>query len=254
MNKRCIRRAVSAASILGASLLATQAFAADFPEPYDPPVPVLDEETLWDRFYAGAFVGYGFGTADITTDVSPSLLDQSFDISGPMLGVTLGRNFLLGENDDQTPEDDRRVLLGVEADIAWAAMNGNVVGFPDPSYQEAGIDAIGTLRGRVGVVFGDERRTLAYLTGGAAAAHAYALLSMDVGSPQFSASGWMYGYTAGGGVEHFVNDDVTVKLEYLYTDLATELAIDTGGAGGINTAFHDIRANHLVRFGLNYHF
>jgi outer membrane immunogenic protein len=253
MKKRYIRGAASAISLFCASLVVTPSLAADFLEPYNPPAPVLDEDTLWDRFYAGAFVGYGFGTADITTDV-PSLLEQSFDISGAMLGLTVGRNFLLGENDDQTPEDDRRLLLGLEADIAWAGMNGNVVGSPDPSYQEAGIDAIGTLRGRIGVIVGEERKTLAYLTGGAAAAHGYAVLQATGGSPRLTASDWMYGYTVGGGVERFVNDDVTVKLEYLYTDLATQIPIDAGGAGGVNTVFHDIRANHLIRLGLNYHF
>jgi outer membrane immunogenic protein len=253
MKNRFVGSAAVAVPVLFAAIAATPSYSADYPVEIAAPVPVLDEESLWDRFYVGVYGGYGLGDVEITTDSPPSNLEQSFNIDGAVLGLTVGKNFLLGENDARTPEDDRRLVLGVEADIAWAGMNGNVVGFPDPSYQEAGIDAIGTLRGRLGLLVGDERRTLAYLTGGAAAAHAYAELEPS-GPPRLTASDWMYGYTVGGGIEHFVNDDVTVKLEYLYTDLATQLPIETGGAGGINIATHDIRANHLVRLGLNYHF
>lgn len=250
---------IGAAGMAAYLAFGSAALAADLIQPppplyVEPPVAEEDERFDWDRFYVGLVGGYGFAAVDVTTDNPPSFFDRSFDISGPMLGITVGRNFLIGNDDEGTEEDERRLLLGIEADIAYAWMRGEARGIVDREYMAAGIDAIGTLRARIGIPLGEERRVLPYLTGGLAAAHAYAELQTDPNSAILRADNWLWGYTIGGGLEVATGEDVTIKLEYLYTDIAGRVTINNVGGGGINTADYDFRANHLVRVGLNYHF
>ena len=249
--------AALATSFACLSQLSSPAVAADLPVAVYIP-PVVEEEPAeqfdWDRFYAGVLVGYGWATVDVTTDSPPSFFDRSFDLSGGMLGVTVGRNFLLGEDDEDTEEDERNILLGIEADIAWAGIRGEARGVVDNEYMGAGIDAVGTLRARIGVPLGEERNILPYLTAGLVAEHAYAELQTSPNDPVLRNSDWLWGYTVGGGLEFAVDEDVTVKAEYLYTGISGRVTIDNIGAGGINTANYDFQSNHLIRLGLNYHF
>jgi outer membrane immunogenic protein len=249
-----------AAALAITAILSVPAIAADPIMPiYIPPVPipvVTAKQFDWDRFYAGLYVGYAVASVDVTTDLPPSFFDRSFDLSGGVIGLTLGRNFLLGEDDPDTPEDDRSILFGIEADIGWASGRG--VAMP-PSvdlryYMDTGIDAIATLRARIGVPLGEERKVLPYLTAGLVAEHANAALRTSDITPWHRTDGWMWGYTVGGGLEVAMNEDTTIKAEYLYTDIADRLTIDPVAGGVINRADFDFRSNHLFKIGINYHF
>lgn len=242
--------------LLGTTLLVTQGLATDLPmNTYVPPAPVEEdaEQFDWDRFYAGLVVGHASGNVDITTNAAPTFFDQSFALSGGFVGVTLGRNFLLGEDDEDTEEDERNIVLGIEGDIAWANMRAEDSDVLNGTTVRAQIDALATLRARIGIVMGDDRNFMPYLTGGLAVIHAEASLTGGVGQPLVTTSDWLWGYTIGGGLEVVLDEDITLKAEYLYTDVAGTLEINNIGGGGLDADF-DFRANHLVRLGLNYHF
>jgi opacity protein-like surface antigen len=76
----------------------------------------------------------------------------------------------------------------------------------------------------------------------------------DAADPRATASGWTYGFTVGGGVEVAVADNVTAKVEYLYTDFFDTLGASPIDSSGGGTATFDFTANHLLKFGLNAHF
>lgn len=243
--------------LLGTALLVTQGLATDLPmNTYVPPAPVEEdaEQFDWDRFYAGLVVGHASGNVDITNNFGNAFFDRSFALSGGFVGVTLGRNFLLGEDDEDTEEDERNVVLGIEGDIAWANMAAEDSDVLNGTTVRAQIDALATLRARLGVVMGEDRNFMPYLTGGLAVIHAEGGLVPGVGNPLETTSGWLWGYTIGGGIEFALGEDVTLKAEYLYTDVAGTLEINNiTGVAGVDVDF-DFRANHLVRLGLNYHF
>ncbi len=73
---------------------------------------------------------------------------------------------------------------------------------------------IATLRARAGFALDN---TLLYVTGGLAA------VDMEFGAvmvqPPQSDSQWVYGWTAGGGLEHAFTQNFSGRIEYLYVDL-----------------------------------
>jgi len=117
--------------------VASAAFAADpiMPAPA-PIVPVVDNSSVWDGFYAGANVGYGWGEFD---DGAATL-----DIEGWLGGAQLGYNMALSG-----------VVVGVEGDYQ----------FSDIKDGDIGINHFGTVRARVGADMGT---FLPYLTAGVA--------------------------------------------------------------------------------------
>lgn len=117
--------------------VASAAFAADpiMPAPA-PIVPVVDNSSVWDGFYAGANVGYGWGEVDGLAGFD--------DIEGWLGGAQLGYNIALSG-----------VVLGVEGDYQ----------FSDIKDGDIGINHFGTVRARVGADMGG---FLPYLTAGVA--------------------------------------------------------------------------------------
>lgn len=210
--------AVSAFAIAAVS---GQAFAADpiMPAPA-PIVPVVDSSSVWDGFYAGANVGYGWADADIDGTSFPE------DIDGWLGGAQLGYNWAMSG-----------VVLGVEGDYQLS----------DVKYHESaggvdldiGINHFGTVRARVGADLGT---FMPYLTAGIAFGELGAELSS--GATSISADEYGWGWTAGAGVEAMVMDNLSVKGEYLYTSFQ-DVEID-----GVDV---DAEA-HIARVGLNFHF
>lgn len=131
-----------------------------------------------------------------------------------------------------------------------------------------------TLRGRIGVVVGDEGRIMPYITGGAALAvvssnttlpangagadgGSLATFTAPTGKTNFMQSGWVLG----GGVEYALTDNVSLALEYQYVKLygAQDHIVhysgqyDAGNSFDIvhKVGFDDVRD---VSLRLNYHF
>ncbi|WMT90670.1 outer membrane beta-barrel protein [Pelagibacterium sp. H642] len=116
--------------------VASAAFAADpiMPAP-TPIVPVVDDSSVWDGFYAGVNAGYGWGEYDD---------GATTDIEGWLGGAQLGYNAAFGG-----------VVVGVEGDYQ----------FSDIKEDDLGINHFGTVRGRIGA---DLDGFLPYITGGIA--------------------------------------------------------------------------------------
>ena len=151
--------ALKTALLAAASMtVATAAFAADpiMPAP-TPIVPVVDDSSVWDGFYAGANAGYGWGEFD---DAATT------DIEGWLGGAQVGYNAAFGG-----------VVVGIEGDYQ----------FSDIKEDDLGINHFGTVRGRIGPDLGG---FLPYITGGIA----FGELDNDIDDAEY---GWGWAAGAG---------------------------------------------------------
>jgi outer membrane immunogenic protein len=234
----------------------------------------------WTGFYVGLNAGVGGGVARPWFDLSSppakfwsgdSYIDnQSHRLGGGFAGGQAGYNYQFHNN----------VVLGIESDLQWseiravrredtAYMFGIGSGFPitgtTATEMKIGQNWFGTTRLRLGYQFAD--RFLAYATGGLAYS-------------QFSAGNWgigisgspfpgvysltngaatltRFGWAAGAGVEYALNNHLSIKSEYLYSEYAgvtapyllTDESTPPTTRGTFSTGTLGI---HLVRAGLNY--
>jgi outer membrane immunogenic protein len=136
-------------------------------------------------------------------------------------------------------------VFGIEGD--WA-FGGEVASNDEPTVDtDISFNNIGTLRARAGLSFDN---TLVYFTGGLAA------VDMEYGAMMSTAqsdSDWVYGWTAGGGLEHAFSNNFSGRIEYLYVSLPdTDFTLTSGGNTlDATQSFNDI---HMVRAGVTYNF
>jgi len=243
------------------------ALAADMPVKapvYKAAAPMFD----WTGWYAGANVGYGFGSNRVNFDpldagavvraafVSPQLGD---DPKGFLGGLQLGANRQIGN-----------VVYGVETDLSYSGIRDTVSGPPLTGFgfvtsAQQKLDWFGTLRARAGLVSLD--RSLIYVTGGLAYGQARLTTSTIIGGglncalvANFCMAGsserWMAGWTIGGGWEYAFAPNWSAKLEYLYYDLGkiTDINPQINGNAGITFQGSTNVKGNIVRVGLNYMF
>jgi outer membrane immunogenic protein len=172
------------------------AFAADAVVYEAPP------ETIVGYSWTGAYVGVQGGYAWADTDVSVPLVPfaDTFDVDGGFVGALAGFNYQMGS-----------FVGGIEADVnkAWIDETLNVDGFG----VDAELDWFASIRGRAGFAFD---RTMIFGTAGVAFAGAD--INSIFGGENIDFTGW----TAGGGVEHAVTDNITIRGEYRYYDFGSE--------------------------------
>ena len=205
----------------------TAANAADIMRRPPPPV-VFAPPYNWTGFYVGINGGGGFGHSTVSNAFGSSGLD----VSGGLVGGTLGYNYQTGP-----------WVFGIEGDGDWSGISGSTNGAACPTAScQINNDWLATVRGRVGYAYD---RFLPYITGGAAFGD-IKLTPAGLAGSTTDKTGW----TLGGGVEMAIAGPWTAKLEYLYVDLgdATCGAADCGVS--TNTSFH----SNIVRAGINYRF
>lgn len=190
----------------------------------DSPPPSFEPLFSWTGLYVGAHAGYGWSDIDWDNAVLPS--GGASDGSGWLAGGQIGYNWQAGS-----------LVFGVEADAS--------AGWIDGSSDCCGhaINALYSLRGRLGVV-GNSNRTLFYGTAGAAWA------DIDYSVAGFgSFSDTQLGWVAGAGIEHALSSNLTARVEYLYYNFE-DIGPPSGlvGGGSIDPSLH------TVRFGLNLKF
>lgn len=200
-------------------MLAPAAQAADLP---------LDSP--WEGFYAGVHGEYLWG--EPTVDALVPFADGDFD--GFAGGVTGGYNHVIDQ-----------ILIGIEADLALSEADGVANATTSGEGLSVDLEWLSTIRGRAGFV---HENLLLFVTGGLAMGRLEADY-FGFGPMSTALDETAVGYTIGAGAEWAVTENVTIKAEYLYIDLANE-ALDVQIAGyqgvGLETS--------LVRFGVNWQF
>ena len=225
------------------TVFATSAMAADLavraPTRYVAPVSVYN----WTGFYVGIEGGGGWGWAQQTDALGFN--SGGYNVSGGLIGGTLGYNWQFN-----------RLVIGLEADEAWADINGStntlVCGGAPPRCASR-LEALGTFRGRVGwagLLWWNT--VMPYATGGLAWGSLHGeegdvLTNGAFGSGTTTRTGW----TVGGGIEGMLTPNWTAKLEYLYVDLRGNAFNDVVPVFGIVPESIEFRAN-VVRAGINY--
>jgi outer membrane immunogenic protein len=226
--KRILRASVAVGALAG---FIGSAIAADLPRQapmYKAPAymaPVFN----WTGAYIGINGGGGWGKSNWNGAGS------DFDVSGGMIGATVGYNWQFGT-----------WVIGGEADIDWSNIKGssNAAGCAAAACETKN-EFLSTIRGRVGYSFD---RFMPYVTGG------IAIGNIKASSPGFATvDDTKVGWTIGTGVEFAFAPQWTAKVEYLYVDLG-EITCGAGTAcafvGGNKADFY---AN-IVRGGVNYRF
>lgn len=208
-----------------AGLAAAPALAADLPDPYEPVTPEIYPTTAfsWTGPYLGADIGYGWG--DTSGRYPPGRAGIDTDgISGGLYG---GYNYQIAPN----------VVIGGEADISWADLNGSrTIG--NFRYKTR-MDWNGSVRARVGAAFD---RFMVYGTGGIAFASTK-LEKEGVGSQSKQNVGW----ALGAGVEGAITENIVARGEYIYESFGKQTY------GKLNV--HDVEIDsNVVRAGVAYKF
>jgi outer membrane immunogenic protein len=202
------------------------ALAADLPVRSEPaPFVPMAPAFTWTGFYAGVNAGFAWGDF---TGTGGRLFD---DADGFVGGGQLGYNVQFGQ-----------FVVGLESDLQWTNFEADRLATTAlPVGSDAQLDWFGTTRARAGVAFD---RTLVFGTGGLAYGGAEVALP-GIASDDNTHVGW----SLGAGVEHAFTNNLTAKVEYLYTDLDDESY--NLGAQGTPSAGAEFST---VRGGLNYKF
>lgn len=188
----------------------------------------------WTGPYFGLNLGYAWHSVDGVYDsaISPTSL-SGLDPNGAIVGAQLGYNWRMNW-----------FLLGVELDADTGINSSNSV--TDGSTGEVisgDLSYLATLRGRLGVLWGD---VLFYGTGGGAAARYTFTESLGGSQLHLKDTGWSYG----GGIEWMVAYGVALRTEYLRYSLGDNVSISgfPGAGAGDFLNFGNI---DVVRAGVS---
>nr|AHZ55733.1 L7/L12-TOmp31 fusion protein [synthetic construct] len=115
--------------------------------------------------------------------------------------------------------------------------------------KETKVEWFGTVRARLG--YTATERLMVYGTGGLA--YGKVKSAFNLGDDASALHTWSdktkAGWTLGAGAEYAINNNWTLKSEYLYTDLGKRNLVD------VDNSFLESKVNfHTVRVGLNYKF
>jgi outer membrane immunogenic protein len=165
---------------------------------------------------------------------------MQIDTEGAFGGLQLGANWQSGA-----------FVIGAEGDLGWMAIDESKLLFRPGSDQDIGTvdyDWYATLTGRLGYAFD---RTLVYFKGGAAFAEiaitAADLDNGDIYQGSFTQNSDVHtGWTLGGGLEHALTPNVSIKGEYLFMDFGSESS--RSSEGDIYEHEHEL---HTIKAGIN---
>lgn len=233
--------ALASALLAGTAVAAMAADLGGAPPPrYESYAPPLPPAPIWQGFYMGANLGYGWDAGDTRMTTTDGRFATGLDNAGVFGGGQFGYNWQFGH-----------VVAGLEADIQSSDINGGTV--TGANLVTSDVNYFGTVRGRLGYAAGP---WLLYATGGFAwgdvattavgvtgAGNTYALSGSSIAT----------GYVVGGGLEYAINRSWSLKGEYQYINLDADklTGFDSGGNG---VSAHTQPELHTVRMGLNYRF
>ncbi len=182
----------------------------------------------WSGFYVGINGGGGWGKSSWSN--SSGTADA--DLSGGLVGGTLGYNYQMGQ-----------AVFGLEGDLDWSDIRGSSnTGICAGTSCETRNSWLATARGRIGYAFD---RVMPFVTGGAAFGDIKATPA-GFGATTTTKTGW----TVGGGAEFGIAGPWTAKVEYLYVDLGK----GSCGAAICGSPTDVGFTTNLVRAGVNFRF
>lgn len=246
-----MKKMLFAATILVAST--GLASAADLGVYKPAPQPYLAPAFSWSGFYIGAHAGYGWGSTDTVNQLffpgGPAFgaNSTSFDTDGWLVGGQAGYNYQFSNN----------LVVGVEGDFAWSDVKGDFNYDPLRPEAIAGgkVDYQGTLRLRLGYAID---RFLPYVTGGLAYAHTKGFADNIWGGGDHNTSSKdAWGWALGAGVEYAFTQNISAKVEYIYTrfdDVKSVMPIGGGAPAGSSNALSSDLTQSAVKVGVNYRF
>ena len=197
------------------------------------------EDISWTGYYIGLNSGYSFGNSDAKyafPDFSSYSIQSHPD--GGTVGFQVGANY----------EFKNHLVAGLEAEISYTDVSDTIYDSLSDAHGRPGntiktsSDYACTLRARLGYAVG---RFLPYITAGGAGANAK--VSATDGS--LSQSDFQLGWAAGAGLEYAVNNNWSVRFEYLHIDFGSH----TWFAGQLWQSSSTLTSETL-RFGINYKF
>src|SRR5262245_29096579 len=218
----------------------------------------------WSGLYVGFHGGAGAGTAQVSDPFGASIFGDSIRSAGGLIGGQFGANLQIGS-----------AVFGIETDASLAELAGSNTCFAYSgvfisSNCQVRTNVLGTLTGRFGLAAGADGRTLFYARGGAAwerqTVDATANGDLGLGLGSASSAAWRLGWTAGGGIEHALTANWSVRAEYDYLafgsgKLVTPASLQQivpGNPGTLiavpantSSAAQDL---HEFKVGLNYRF
>lgn len=217
-------------AIVGLLVVAAAARAADLALP--PAAPPAASYS-WSGLYLGLNAGYS--GASLAETIAAGGGSGSTGIPGAVGGFQLGANYQTGA-----------AVLGFEVDFDGVAATKSIDVGGGFAMNTAQIPWLATLRGRAGLALD---RWLLYVTAGGIGTQLRStvnVIGVGTSSTTFTHGGW----TAGGGLEAAISNDLSARVEYLYLDTGNFTVADVGGPPSF-TVSGRLR-DSLVRAGLNY--
>ena len=269
---------------VAASLIATNALAADLPARTYTKAPVyVDPGYDWTGFYIGLNGGYSWGNASNTFTTGTVLIPPASNrMDGWVFGGQAGYNWQFNkswvfgiEGDIDATGQDGTAILGplstvvvtVPAPGALALPTRTVTTTTTGTFEDK-LPWLATLRGRIGVLPSD--RVLLYVTGGLAVGEVKSTSAVTTGTttalsfgtpPAPTSAGALAGssstqagWTIGVGIEGAIAGNWTAKLEYLYVDLGTVNNTFAGLAPFAPLTISSHVTDNILRAGINYRF
>lgn len=206
----------------------------------------------WTGLYVGAHVGGLWGDVDVTDNAADGVPPGPFpySINGVFGGGTVGYNW-----------QHQSLLIGIEGDLGYMDPDGEgrIPSSTPPNYQALTLDSglYADITARLGVTFD---HTLVYAKGGYAYFDGEAMQATT--KPGYAPTGTdsFSGWVLGGGVEHFIAPNLSIKAEYLHFEFDTESGYQTSTIADPPTPigyrfynWHDVDMD-TVKVGINYHF
>jgi outer membrane immunogenic protein len=272
------------------AMVATAARAADMAVKAPPKAVVPAPAYSWTGFYIGGNGGYGWKDPTVTftpndnmalylaCGVTPCPPPASFGLGGGLGGVQAGYNRQINQT----------WLVGIETDFDWSGIRGTgsssfsfppiLASSPSNFAVNQNVEWFGTVRGRLG--WTPTNSMLLYGTAGFAYGRVTENAVLNAPAPGVSdiiggfgflcvtgsncflgnssrtASGW----TAGGGVEYALWQNLSVRAEFLYVDLGggdTVRVTAVNGNGATPSSFSAMFSGldfYVARGGLNWKF
>ncbi len=186
----------------------------------------------WTGFYIGVNGGGTFATTQWSS--APDGIGGTSTMYGGLGGGTAGYNL-------QTP--GLSYVLGVEGDVDWASIQGNLSPPSCGPGCNVKVTWLGTARLRFGWAFG---ALMPYATGGLAFG---GLNGSIIGAPFGTQSANNLGWTAGAGIELAISPAIRARVEYLFVNFNAFNCYTACGGGPIS--FNNNNAS-IVRAGFSY--